>query len=97
MPFTIALYMDGQKVFFKHAVPEYSPANDNPVLRAIPILASADMKAHPKIGLTTSGGKNGCQRCTVVGDCVFKASLLLWKFPVSLPFLTSSSISGGKS
>lgn len=62
------LFINGQQVFFKSVVESFSPANDAPTLLVLPLLLTADMKAHAEIGLTTAGGRKGCRRCKVVGE-----------------------------
>jgi len=64
------LYIEGQEVFFKAPVPGHSPAQDTSTLRVVPLLATADMKAHAEIGLTGAGGRKGCRRCELVGEYV---------------------------
>ena len=64
------LYIDGQEVFFKSEVSDFSPANDFPTLRALVLLVAADSKAHAELGLTKAGGKYGCRRCGVEGTYV---------------------------
>lgn len=44
------LYIDGQEVFFHSKVCGQSPEDDTACLRAIPLLATADSKAHAEIG-----------------------------------------------
>lgn len=61
------LFLYGEPVFFKSPVEGYSPGNDTFDLRVLPLLITADMKAHAEIGLTCAGGKKGCRRCEVVG------------------------------
>lgn len=51
-------------------MPGFSEADDYPTLRPIPLLPTADSKAHLKIGLTSAGGMKGCRWCTVSGDYV---------------------------
>ena len=63
-------FLHGTKVFFKSSVAGHSLANDTFNLRLIPLLLTADMKAHAEIGLTSAGGKKGCRRCEVVGEYV---------------------------
>ena len=64
------LFLNGKSVFLKSKVPNYSPKNDTFSLRVIPLLVTADMKAHAEIGLTSAGGRKGCRRCEVVGEYV---------------------------
>lgn len=63
-----ALYINGMQVFFRSSVSGFSPANDTPVLRVVPLLTTTDMKAHAEIGLTAAGGRKGCRHCEVVGE-----------------------------
>ena len=56
--------------FFKAAVDSYSPSDDFPTLRVVPLLVTADTKAHAEIGLTTAGGHKGCCQCFVSGTYV---------------------------
>ena len=64
------LFIEGEQVFFKEGVPGVSTEDDYPTLRLIPLLTTADSKAHHEIGLTSAGGLKGCRRCTVSGDYV---------------------------
>lgn len=64
------LYIAGAEVFFKSPVSGYSPPNDTAVLRVVPLLFTADLRAHAKVGLSSAGGCKGCRRCTVVGTYV---------------------------
>ena len=64
------LYIDGAEVFFKSPVSGYSPACDTAVLRVVPLLFTADLRAHAEIGLSSAGGRKGCRRCNVVGTYV---------------------------
>lgn len=64
------LFIEGEQVFFKTAVPGFSDADDFPTLRVVPLLTTADSKAHHEIGLTSAGGVKGCRRCTVSGEYV---------------------------
>ena len=47
-----------------------TPANDTPTLRLIPLLCTADLRAHSEIGLTSAGGRKGCRRCEVIGTYI---------------------------
>ena len=60
-------YMDGEEVFFKGC---NEGMNDFPTLRVLPLLITADSRAHSEIGLTTAGGYSGCRRCTVIGTYI---------------------------
>lgn len=61
------LYIDGKSVHYaKSDVPGVA-SSTGCVLRAIPLLFTADMKAHAEIGLVKSGGYSACRRCTVHG------------------------------
>ena len=62
------LYIDGQEIFFSAEVAGHSAANDIACLRVIPLLATADSKAHAEIGLTASGGRKDCRGCNVTGE-----------------------------
>ena len=64
------LYIYGQEVFFKQEVTDLLAPKDTANLRAIPLLLTADMKAHAEVGLTTAGGYKGCRRCFVSGTYV---------------------------
>lgn len=79
------LYIEGEEVFFKAQVEGHSPSNDTAVLQVLPILLTADFKAHAEVGLTNAGGLNGCRRCHVTGTlCISTQPLLLWKFSILL-------------
>lgn len=64
------LFVEGEQVFFKEGVPGFSEADDYPTLRLIPLLTTADSKAHHEIGLTSAGGMKGGRWCAVSGDYV---------------------------
>ena len=64
------LYISGSEVFFKSAVAGHSPANDTAVLRLVPLLFTADLRAHAEIGLYSAGGRKGCRRCELIGSYV---------------------------
>lgn len=64
------LYINGTEVFFKSAVVGHSPANDTAILRVVPLLFTADLRAHAEIGLSSAGGRKGCRRCEVIGTYV---------------------------
>ena len=64
------LYMDGAEVFFRMAVSGHSSENDVARLRVLPLLITADSKAHAEIGLTTAGGFKGCRRCFLSGQYI---------------------------
>ena len=64
------LFINGEEVFFKAEVEGFSPLNDFPTLRLLPLLVTADSKAHAEIGLTTAGGYKGCRRCNVSGTYI---------------------------
>ena len=36
----------------------------------LPLLITADSRAHSEIGLTTAGGYSGCRRCTITGTYI---------------------------
>lgn len=61
------LYINGCETFFKMAV---DGPNDFPTIRLLPLLITADGKAHAEIGLTTAGGYKGCRRCLVSGQYI---------------------------
>ena len=63
-----ALYIEGQKVFFKSGVVAHSEPDAMPTLRVLPLLLTADMKAHAEVGLTGAGGFKGCRRCDLEGE-----------------------------
>ena len=48
-------------------IPSPAPEEDNCVLRAIPLLLTADSKVRAEIGLVKSGGYSSCRQCTVPG------------------------------
>ena len=56
------LYIYGKEVIFSAPVDSY-PANDVCTLRLIPLLFTADMKAHAEVGLVSVSGYMGCRRC----------------------------------
>ena len=58
------------EVFFKAAVPGFSPSADLATLRVLPLLCTADLRAHSEMGLTSAGGRKGCRRCEMVGQHV---------------------------
>ena len=62
------LYIEGQEVFFKSSVEGHSEPDATSTLRALPLLLTADMKAHAKVGLTGAGGFKGCRRCDLEGE-----------------------------
>ena len=51
------LFLQGKRVFFKSAVEGYSLGNENVFIRVLPLLLTADMKAHAEVGLTSVGVK----------------------------------------
>ena len=62
------LCLYGKRVFFRSAVSGYSTENSRFNVCVMPLLVTADMKAHAEIGLTCAGsGKKGCRRCEVGG------------------------------
>lgn len=63
------LYIEGE-VYFKAPVPGFSEGNCFTTLRLLPLLLTADSKAHHEIGLTSAGGLRGCRRCTVEGEYI---------------------------
>ena len=78
------LYIDGQELFYSAEIPGYSPANDIACIWVVPLLATADSKAHAEMGLTAAGGIKGCWRCNVTSR-----SLLLWGYAVSIQISSS--------
>ena len=67
-----SLYIDGKCVYYAKrivdGVPSPAPEEDNYcVLRVIPLLLTAYLKAHAELGLVKSGGYSSCRRCTVPG------------------------------
>ena len=64
------LYIEGEEVYFRAPVPGFSDGDCFATLRLLPLLITADSKAHHEIGLTSAGGVRGCRRCTVKGECV---------------------------
>lgn len=57
-------------MFFKCAVEDLFPPNDTPKLRVVPLLLTADLRAHAEIGQTSAGGFKGCRRCHVEGEYI---------------------------
>jgi hypothetical protein len=70
------IYVYGTQVFFKLAVPGYSPANDAPTLRLVPLLCTADLRPHSEIGLTSAGGR----RCEVIGTYMSSSNHYYYEF-----------------
>ena len=64
------LFIEGEEVFFRKAISGVCDENACSTLRVLPLLLTADSKAHHEIGLTSSGGHKGCQRCQVCGTYV---------------------------
>ena len=60
----------GEEVFFKKQIPGVCEESTCPTLRVIPLLVTADSKAHHEIGLPSSGGHRGCRRCQVGGGYI---------------------------
>ena len=60
------LFIDGEEVLFNADIEGISPSDDFPTLRVVPLLITADSRAHSEIGLTTAGEYCGCRRCTVM-------------------------------
>ena len=58
------------KCFLKSAVLGYSNNNETATIHVLPLLVTADMKAHAEIGLSCAGGQKGCRRCKIVGEYV---------------------------
>ena len=59
------LFIEGEQVFFSKQIPELGDEDPFPTLRAIPLLITADSKAHHEIGLTSACGQRGCRRYQV--------------------------------
>ena len=81
------LYMDGLEVFFAGSVEDY-PCNDFATLRLVPLLLTADMKAHSEVGLVSSSGYKGCRRCEATAKycanhCRFGNFQYRYRFPVT--------------
>ena len=55
------LYMYGMEIFFKAAVPGFSPSADLVTLRVLPLLCTADLRGHSEMALTSAGGRKGCR------------------------------------
>lgn len=64
------LFLEGEEVFFKAPVPCLFGGDGFATLRLLPLLVTADSKAHHEIGLSCSGGLSGCRRCTVKGKYI---------------------------
>lgn len=64
------LYIDGKEVFFKLDIDGYSPPSDSAPLRVVPLLLTADLKAHAEVSLSSAGGLHGCRRCDVGGEYI---------------------------
>ena len=71
------LYILSEEVFFKAEIESVSPSDDFPTLRVLPLLITADSRAHLEIGLTTAGGYCGCRHCTVIGTYIQEKTALL--------------------
>ena len=69
-----SLYINGQQVFYKSSVEGYCGRDDTPTLRALPLLLTADLKAHTEVGLTGAGGFKGCRRCHLEGEYLRECS-----------------------
>ena len=67
------LYIEGMEVIFCSGVDGISPPNDITTLRVLPLLVTADFKAHAEVGLTAAGGRKGCRRCHVIGEYVHES------------------------
>ena len=98
------LYIDGCEVFFKSAVEELFPANDTPKLRVVPLLLTADLRAHAEIGQTSAGGFKGCRRCHVEGEYIpvhkhyYYGNFQNWfRFPATKRTAESNRLLGKKS
>ena len=64
------MYIHGEEVFFKAEIEGISPSDDFPTSCVLPLLITADSRAHSEIGLTAAGGYCGCRRCTVIGTYI---------------------------
>ena len=66
------LFINGEEVYFAgdHEVDGGSPCDEFPTLRLLPLMITADSKAHCEIGLTGAGGYRGCRRCNLGGTYV---------------------------
>ena len=64
------LFIEGLEVLFCSEVPGHSPANDITRIWVVPLLATADLKAHAEIGFTSSGGRKGCRHCNILGEYI---------------------------
>ena len=60
------LFINGEEVYFAGMEGD-AEQGTFPNLRILPLLVTADSKAHCKIGLTKAGGFHGCRRCFVSG------------------------------
>jgi hypothetical protein len=61
------LFIEGEQVFFSKTISEFNSDDPCPTLRAIPLLVTADSKAHHEIGLTSAVEHKGFRRCQVCG------------------------------
>ena len=69
-PLLEELFIIGEEIFFRSEILGVSEENDCPTLRVLPLLVTADSKAHHEIGLTSAGGHRGCRRCHIGGTYV---------------------------
>ena len=60
------LFINGEEVYFAGMEGD-AEQGTFPNLRILPLLVTADSKAHCEIGLTKAGGFRGCRRCFVSG------------------------------
>ena len=58
------LFIDSEEVYFAGEGEEDSASEEFPTLRLLPLLVTADSKAHCGIGLTCAGGCQGCSIAT---------------------------------
>lgn len=84
------LYIDGCEVFFKCAVEDLFPPNDTPKLRVVPLLLTADLRAHAEIGQTSAGGFKGCHAVMLkenISHCTNTTIMETFKTDFAFPLL----------
>ena len=64
------LFIEGEEVYFNNEISGVCEQDSCSKLRVLPLLVTADSKAHHEIGLTSAGGHKGCRRCQVGGTYV---------------------------
>ena len=64
------LFIEGKEVHFSKEIPGVCESNSCSTLRVLPLLVTADSRAHHEIGFTSAGGHRGCRRCKVGGTYV---------------------------